>query len=210
MTRLQWLANIGALLPFLIMVWDYSQNNLTINPIQEATSRTGKTALVLLVLSLACTPLNTLFGWRQVLKLRRTLGLYAFYYASMHFLIFIGLDYGLNWNLILEATFEKRYALVGFSALMTLLPLAITSSKGWQKRLKKNWKKLHKLSYVAGILVVVHFVWLVKSDYREPLVYGGIVAGLLLLRVPSIRKRMSRLKFGKATEDKAVQQESAA
>jgi sulfoxide reductase heme-binding subunit YedZ len=193
-TRLQILVHLGSLVPLAVMVWDYFSNNLSINPIQDLTLRTGKTALVLLVLSLACTPANTLFGFREALRVRRPLGLYAFLYASIHFLIFVGLDYGFSWKLISEAIFEKRYALVGFSAFLILLPMAITSTKGWQKRLKKNWKRLHQLVYVAGLLVIAHYVWLVKSDIREPLIYGAIVAFLLLVRAPVLRKKITQFR----------------
>ncbi len=191
---LQILTHIGALLPLALLIWDYWQNQLTFNPIQEMTFRTGKTALVLLVLSLACTPINTLFGFRQVLPLRKLLGLYAFMYAGLHFLIFVWLDYGLDLELLQEAIFEKRYALVGFAAFLILLPLAVTSTRGWMKRLGKNWKRLHRLVYLAGLLVVVHFVWLVKSDIREPLIYGAIVGLLLIVRLPLIRKAITKVR----------------
>ncbi|MCC7352153.1 MAG: sulfoxide reductase heme-binding subunit YedZ [Anaerolineae bacterium] len=180
-------AHVGALVPLAVLVWDYAHDNLTVNPIQEATFRTGKYALVLLVLSLACTPANVVFGLRQALRLRRALGLYAFLYAGMHFLIFVWIDYGLDLALLKEAIFEKRFALVGFAAFMILLPLAITSTKGWQRRLKKRWTRLHQLAYLAGILAVIHFVWLVKSDVREPLLYGAAVLALLVIRVPAVR-----------------------
>jgi sulfoxide reductase heme-binding subunit YedZ len=123
------------------------------------------------------------------------LGLFAFFYAAIHFTIFVGFDYGLSWTLIQEAIIEKRYALVGFAAFLILLPLALTSTRGWQKRLKKGWKRLHQLVYAAGILVIIHFVWLVKSDIREPLIWGGILAVLLLLRVPPIRRAASGLRY---------------
>ena len=199
LTRLKadWLkltTHIAALAPLAILIWDFYHDQLTFNPIQEATFRTGKYALILLVLSLAVTPLNTVFGWRQVVPLRKWLGLYAFMYAAIHFLIFVWLDYGLDPQLLQEAIFEKRYALVGFSAFMILLPLALTSTKGWMRRLGKKWKRLHRLVYLAGLLAVIHFVWLVKSDIREPLVYGAIVGVLLLLRLPVIRKNISKLR----------------
>jgi sulfoxide reductase heme-binding subunit YedZ len=178
----------------MLLVMDWFNNNLTVNPIQALQLRTGKYALVLLILSLACTPLNTVFGFRQALKVRRPLGLYAFFYASLHFLIFIGLDYQFNWDLILEATFEKRYALVGFAAGLILLSLAITSTKGWKKRLGKTWSRLHKFVYLAGLLVIVHYVWLVKSDIRIPLLYGALVVILLILRIPVVRRPVSQLK----------------
>lgn len=205
----QWLivvTHIGALLPFVILVWDFSQNQLTVNPIQEATFRTGKTALVLLMLSLAVTPANVIFGLRQLIPLRKILGLYAFFYVSVHFLIFIWLDYGLDLDLLQEAIFEKRYALVGFAAFLILLPLAITSTKGWMKRLGKRWKRLHRLVYLVALLAVIHFVWLVKSDIREPLAYGAVMGVLLLVRVPGIRRTITtfRYKFKRRHNAKVV------
>jgi sulfoxide reductase heme-binding subunit YedZ len=194
LSRLQIAAHIGALAPLGWLIWDYANNQLGFNPIQEVTLRTGKYALVLLALSLACTPLNTLFGFRGALKLRRPLGLYAFMYAALHFLIFVGLDYRFDPTLLREAVFQKRYALIGFVAFLILFALAATSSKAWMKRLGKTWKRLHRLVYLAGILVVVHFVWLVKSDVREPLVYGAIIALLLVARIRGVRKAMSRLR----------------
>jgi sulfoxide reductase heme-binding subunit YedZ len=193
-TKFQVAVHIGALLPLLLLVLDWYLDNLTFNPIQALELRTGKYALVLLILSLACTPLNTVFGFRQALKVRRPLGLYAFLYASLHFLIFIGLDYQFDLYLLREAIFEKRYALVGFSAGLILLALAITSTRGWMKRLGRTWAKLHKLVYLAGILVIVHYVWLVKSDIREPLLFGAIVLMLLFLRIPFVRRAASRLR----------------
>jgi sulfoxide reductase heme-binding subunit YedZ len=185
---LQWLTHLGALVPLAVILWLFFTDGLTVNPIQDITFRTGKAALVLLVLSLACTPLNSLFGWRMALKLRRPLGLYAFLYVCLHFLTFVGLDYGFDVELLKEAIFEKRYALVGFAAFLILIPLAVTSTKGWQKRLGKTWKLLHQGVYLAAPLAVIHYVWLVKSDVREPLAYGAVVAALLLVRVPAVKR----------------------
>jgi sulfoxide reductase heme-binding subunit YedZ len=193
--RRNWLqisTHIGALVPLATLVWDYWQNQLSVNPIQEITLRTGKYALVLLVLSLACTPINSVFGFRPVLRLRRPLGLYAFMYVGLHLLTFVGLDYVFDWGLIREAIFEKRYALVGFAAFLTLLPLAVTSTKGWMRRLGKKWKRLHRGVYLAALLAVTHFIWLVKSDIREPLLYGVVVAVLLILRIAGVRRHVSR------------------
>jgi sulfoxide reductase heme-binding subunit YedZ len=147
------------------------------------------------VLSLVCTPLNTLFGLKQVLPLRRPLGLYAFFYVCIHLLIFVAVDFGLDWGLIKEAIVEKRYVLVGFSAFLLLLPLALTSTKGWQRRLGKRWKSLHRLVYLAAPLVVIHFLWLVKADIGEPLLFGAIVAALLLLRTPRVRQALVQLRY---------------
>lgn len=195
--RKNWLrivTHIGALTPLAVLAWDYWGGRLSVNPIQDITLRTGKAALVLLVLSLACTPVNSVFGYKPVLRLRRPLGLYAFMYVGLHLLIFIGLDYGFDLVLIREAILEKRYALVGFGAFLVLLPLAVTSTKGWMRRLGKLWKRLHRAVYVAALLAVVHFVWLVKSDIREPLLFGAVVVVLLLLRISPIRRSVSHFR----------------
>jgi len=191
-------AHLACLAPAAILALDYARDNLTFNPIQEATQRTGKTALVILVLSLACTPLNTLFGLRQALPLRRPLGLYAFAYAAIHLLIFVAVDYRFALAQIIDVVAEKRYMLVGFAAFLLLLPLALTSSRAAMRRLGQSWKKLHRLVYLAAALAVVHFVWLVKADVREPLAYGAAVALLLLLRLPPVRRRLSSLRAKRA------------
>ena len=193
-TWLPILTHVGALFPLARLIWNFFHDQLTANPIQYITFQTGKSALVLLVLALACTPLNTVFELKRVVGLRKTLGLYAFLYATLHFLTFVGLDYQFDPELLKEAIFKKRYALVGFAAFLSLLPLAITSTKGWMKRLGKNWKRLHRLIYLACLLAVIHFVWLVKSDVREPLAYGAVVLLLLALRLKTIRRTLVNLR----------------
>lgn len=188
------LTHIAALLPLAVLVWDFTQGQLTVNPIQEIQLRTGKSTLVLLLLSLACTPINRIFGIKAVLPLRRLLGLYAFMYASLHFLNFVGLDYGFDFGLIQEDIAEKRFALVGFAAFISLLLLAVTSTKGWMRRLGKNWEHLHWLIYVAAVLAVTHFTLQVKVDFREPLLYGVVVVLLLIVRLPGIREVVSKLR----------------
>ncbi len=187
------LTHIAALLPLAVLVWDFTQGQLTVNPIQEIQLRTGKYSLVLLVLSLACTPVNRVFGIKSVLRLRRLLGLYAFMYASLHFLNFVGLDYGFDFGLIQEDIAEKRFVLVGFAAFISLLLLAVTSTKGWMRRLGKNWEHLHWLIYVAAVLAVTHFTLQVKVDFREPLLYGVVVVLLLVVRLPGIREVANKL-----------------
>jgi sulfoxide reductase heme-binding subunit YedZ len=189
------LTHIGSLSPMVILLWDWSQGNLTANPIQAATLRTGRFAIILLILSLSVTPLNFLFGLKHVIPLRKWLGLYSAFYVGAHFLIFIGLDYSFNLSFIFADLLAKKYVIVGFFAGLILLPLALTSTKGWQRRLKKNWKRLHRLVYLAGILAATHFIWLVKSDIRTPLLYAGIVILLLVLRIPGIHRRISGLRF---------------
>ena len=190
----QILTHIGALLPLAWLLWAYWQGLFIIDPVQEITTRTGKTALILLILSLAGTPMNAIFGFKQALRVRRPLGLYALMYAGLHFLTFLGLDYGFDLHLIRQDILDQRYVLVGFAAGLLLLPLAITSTKGWQKRLGKNWKRLHRLVYLASTLGIVHFVWLTK-DIREPLRYGGVVALLLIVRIPAIKRAISNARY---------------
>ena len=185
-TWLQIVTHLGALAPLAVMFWDGAHNGLTVNPIQSLTFRTGKTALVLLVLSLCCTPLNAIFGFHHALKLRRPLGVYALLYVLGHVSIFL-LDYNFDPRMLYDAVFEKRYALVGLAAFLILLPLALTSTKGWQKRLGKNWTRLHKWVYLAALLVIVHFVWLVKADIRQPLEFGAVVVALLVVRIPAVK-----------------------
>ena len=187
------LVHTGALLPLAWTVCQYTQGLFLVDPVREITTRTGRAALILLVSSLACTPLATLFGLRQVLRVRRALGLYAFLYASLHFATFVWLDYGFDLALLRQAIFDQRYVVVGFAAGLILLVLAATSTQGWQKRLGKNWKRLQRLVYLTAILAVVHFAWLVK-DLREPLRFAAIVAALLLLRLPPVRRAVSNAR----------------
>jgi sulfoxide reductase heme-binding subunit YedZ len=192
-TPIQIITHIGAWIPLIVGLWDFWQGNLGPDIIREATLRTGKTALILLILSLACTPVNFLFKFRPAIKLRRPLGVYSFMYASIHFAIFIGVDYFFDFRLIKDALLEKRYAIVGLITGLILLALAITSTKGWQRRMKKNWKRLHYLVYVAGVLAVVHYIWLVKQGVSQPWVFAGIVAILLALRIKPIKKWVTSL-----------------
>lgn len=191
---LQILTHLAGLLPLVWLLWAYWQGLFIIDPVQEITTRTGKTTLILLILSLACTPISTISGFKQVLRVRRALGLYAFMYASLHFLTFVGLDYGFDLDLIRYDVVDQRYVLVGFAAGLLLLLLAITSTQGWQKRLGKNWKRLHRLVYLASAMAIVHFAWQVK-DIREPLRYGAVLALFLILRIPGVRRAASNVRY---------------
>jgi len=194
--RKRWLkilVHVGALLPFVFLVRDYALNLFLVDPVREITTRTGRMALILLLLSLACTPINTLFGFRRALRVRRALGLYAFMYAGLHFLTFVGLDYGFDLEFLGPAIFDQRYVIVGFAAFLLLLTLALTSTRGWQRRLGRTWKRLHKFAYLAGILAVVHFLWLVK-DPREPLRFAVVLLLLLALRIPRVRRATSYVR----------------
>jgi sulfoxide reductase heme-binding subunit YedZ len=187
------LTHIGALLPLARLAWYYWQGKFIIDPIQEITTYTGRTALILLILSLACTPINVLFGFRQIIRVRRALGLYAFMYIVLHFLTFVGWDYGFDLALLGPAIFDQRFVLAGFAAFLLLLPLAITSTQSWRKRLGKNWKRLQRLVYLVNVLAILHFLWLVK-DPREPLRYGAVVALLLAVRIPAVKKTINNVQ----------------
>jgi sulfoxide reductase heme-binding subunit YedZ len=191
---LQLLTHIGSILPLGILVWDFYTNQLTVNPIQAATQRTGKIALVLLVLSLACTPMNTIFHFPRILNLRKLFGLYAFLYASIHVLIFTVIDYGLDWRQILQTVTENQYLWTGITAFVILLALAITAIDYFKAQMGKNWKRLQRGVYLVGILVVVHYLMVIKGsvvklrgDIFQPLLYGSVLSILLLLRLPAIK-----------------------
>ncbi len=188
------ITHVGAMLPMVTIVRDWFIGDLTANPIQAAILRTGKPALVLLVLLLACTPLNTFFGWNWVMPLRKWLGIYSSFYTGVHFLVFAGLDYRFDLSLLNEAIFSKRYALAGFIAGIFLIPLALTSTEGWRRRLGKRWNQLHKLVYAAAVLSGLHYIWLVKSDLREPLLYCVIILLLLIIRIPTVSRSIIHVR----------------
>jgi sulfoxide reductase heme-binding subunit YedZ len=183
-----------SLLPLMLLILNGLNGRLTANPIQAITQRTGQAAILLLLFSLGCSPLQNLTGWRFAGQARRPLGLYAFFYAILHFLTFAVLDYGLNLALIGAALLEKRFILVGALALLLLLALAVTSNQAAMRSLGRNWKRLHRFAYLAGILAILHYLWAVKSDIRQPLLYGSILLILLSLRLPPIRRWLSRLR----------------
>ena len=203
--RYQLLVLIAGLIPLAWLVFGALTNNLTVNPIQAVEQRTGRYALYLLIASLACTPIYIVSGWSVPLRWRRPLGLYAFMYALIHFLTFLGLDYGFDLGLIWTDVAKKRYIIVGASAFVILLLLALTSTKGWQRRLKKTWIRLHRWVYAAGGLVIVHYVWSVKADTRTPLAWGAVIAVLLALRLPPAKRWfVMRRARRKVTRSQAV------
>jgi sulfoxide reductase heme-binding subunit YedZ len=200
-TPLQIAVHLYAWSAIIHILFDMATGNLSANPIQELEQRTGRHAITLLVLSLACTPLNNLFGWRELLKRRRALGLYAFLYATIHVIIFIDLDYGLAWSLIIQTIFEKPYIIVGMLAFIMLIPLAFTSFDIWKKRLGKNWKRLHKIIYLIAPLAALHYAWGKKGDFFAlrgeiilPLIYAVFIILLLSMRIPQVRKALASLR----------------
>jgi len=200
-TPIQFVIHSAAFLLSAWVIWDLFFNTLNINPIQTAMQHSGKIALIFLTLTLACTPLNILFGLRQTLKLRRTLGLFAFMFAAFHFIIFVGIDYAFDWSLLKIEFYEKRFVIVGLTAGTILALLAITSFKWWKKKLGKNWKRLHKFVYLAAGLVIVHYAWAKKGDLFSlqgdilgPLAFGLVLAILLVIRIPAVRKYVKSLR----------------
>lgn len=174
-----------ALTPLAILlaqVWSVAKTGgdaLGADPVAEIEHRLGLWALRFLMFALAVTPLRQLTGKPVLVRFRRMLGLYAFFYACLHFAAYLGLDLRGYWTQIFEEIAKRPYITVGFAAWLLLLPLAITSTTGWIRRLGRNWSRLHKLVYMVGVLAVLHFWWLVKADVREPALYAGILVALL-------------------------------
>jgi len=158
----------GALLPAIWLLVAFLRDDLTANPIEYITHQTGFWALILLVVTLAVTPVRRATGWNEVIKLRRMLGLFAFFYATLHLLTWIVLDKFFDFAWMLEDVAERRFITIGMLTWILLLPLALTSTRGMIRRLGRRWQTLHRLSYVAAITGVVHFWWLVKADIFEP------------------------------------------
>jgi methionine sulfoxide reductase heme-binding subunit len=186
-TPLPWLKPglfIGALAPLGVMALEAVQGNLGANPIAEIENVLGFSALVLLIASLACTPARLLFGWTWPARVRRQLGLFTFFYAALHFLTYVLLDQSLDAGRIVDDIVKRPFITVGFAALVLLTPLAFTSTTASIRRLGfRRWQLLHQLAYVAGVLAVIHFIWRVKIDVSQPLVYAGILSALLLVRL---------------------------
>ena len=174
---------VGSLFPFVALAIRAARGQLGANPIATGLNQLGLVALVFLVASLACTPLKLLFGWTWPIRIRRMLGLFAFFYAVAHFTVYLVLDLELNWSTLGADIAKRPYITIGFTALLLLIPLAATSTNGMMRRLGRRWTSLHRLVYVIAILGVWHFYWQVKRDVREPLIYAGILALLLLYRV---------------------------
>jgi sulfoxide reductase heme-binding subunit YedZ len=185
---------VGGLSPLALMALDFARGTLGANPIERVLNQTGMLALIVLVASLACTPLKVVAGWTWPLRVRKLLGLLGFAYAVLHFLTYAVLDQGLRWSAILADITKRPFITVGFLALVLLVPLAITSTQRMVRRLGfPVWQRLHRLAYVAVSLGVVHFVWRVKQDVTEPLIYGGVLALLFAIRLAeAVRKRRAR------------------
>lgn len=199
--QIRWAMHIAAWIPLIVLIIDAVNNNLTFNPIQAATQRTGDTAIILLGLSLLCSPLSTYAGWKDALKLRRALGLYAFMYAAVHFYLFIGADFNFQLRFIVPEFLQKYYLWAGLPAFAVLCALAATSFRWAMRRMGKNWKRLHRYIYLGAILVVLHLALVIKGDFFrlggdvwKPFVAAIVSGGLLIVRIPRMRRALLALK----------------
>ncbi|MCB1755224.1 MAG: sulfoxide reductase heme-binding subunit YedZ [Gammaproteobacteria bacterium] len=177
------------LAPLVLMVTALLTDRLGANPIESLSHETGQWALRLLLIGLLATPLQQQFRWLWTVRIRRMIGLFAFFYASLHMLVFIWLDQQWDWPLIAGEILEKPYLLAGVLGLLLLLPLALTSSNSMMRKLGRRWKSLHRWVYIAVLAGCVHFVWLAKGDKPEPLVYLSIFLGLLIWRFARLVKK---------------------
>ncbi|WP_455374695.1 sulfite oxidase heme-binding subunit YedZ [Kaarinaea lacus] len=166
-----------------MLVWDGFHDALGANPIEKITHRTGDWSLRFLLITLTITPLRKIFGWKQLVRLRRMFGLFAFFYVCIHFSIYIVFDHFFDVNEIAKDIVKRPYVTVGFTAFLLLIPLAITSTNKMMKRLGKSWKQLHQLVYVIAVLGILHYLWLVKADVLQPVIHAIILLILLSVRV---------------------------
>jgi len=187
-------AFILCLTPALVLTWDWFTDGLSVNPIEDITHRTGDWTLRFVLVTLAVTPLRWFSGWNALIRYRRMVGLFAFFYATLHFSTYIVFDHFFDIVSIAEDVIERKYVTAGFLGFILMVPLAITSTQNWVRRLGKRWKSLHRLIYVTAIAGVVHFLWLVKLETGEPLIYAAVLALLLGARLvrryvvnPSVR-----------------------
>ncbi len=183
----------ACLLPLAWLGVRFLRDDLGANPIAEVLNRLGLDAFVLLVLTLACTPAQILFKVNWPIRIRKLLGDFCFFYACLHLLTYAGLDQGLAFGEIGRDIVKRPFITLGVTTWVLLLPLAVTSTQGWQRRLGfRRWKGLHRLVYLAGVLACVHFLWRFKTALREPLIWSGVVALLLGIRIVARLRLQSR------------------
>jgi len=183
LSRLKPALFVVCLIPFAQLAYKAYTGDLGVNPIEFITRFTGSWVLIFLLATLSVTPLRKITGWNDLIKFRRMLGLFAFFYALLHFSTYIVLDHFFDFQRIAKDILKRPYVTVGFTGFVLMIPLAITSTAGMIRRLGKRWQQLHRLVYVAAIAGVIHFYWLVKADIRRPLQYGTVLAILLGYRL---------------------------
>jgi methionine sulfoxide reductase heme-binding subunit len=191
--------HVGSLLPLALFSWTALQGQLGFNPVETALRHSGRAAVALLILSLAVTPLRKIFNLNVLHKLRKPLGLYAALYAGLHFAAFALWDYRLNLGLICEAFIQKPFLLLGLGSLLILVILAVTSTRDWRVRLRSGWRWLQRTVYLAAVLALAHYLLAVKGDlltlqgdYTRPLIAGGVLLLLFLLRIPLVYQPLQR------------------
>ena len=172
----------AALVPAAALAYGFFTNDLTANPIDYITDTTGYTAITLLMITLTVTPLRRLTGFNEVIKLRRMLGLLAFFYACLHFSTWLVLDWFFDFESMAADVVERPFITMGMATFLLLIPLAATSTAGMIRRLGRRWQQLHRLVYIAGLTAVIHFWWVVKADFREPRLFALALSILLGFR----------------------------
>lgn len=197
---------VAGLVPLAMLLWNATHDGLGANPVEAITHETGDWGLRLLLITLCVTPLRRLTGWHELVRVRRMLGLFAFFYVCLHFSTYLVLDAFFDVRYILEDITERTYITVGFTSFLLLIPLAATSTDAMVRRLGgRRWRALHRLAYAVAIGGVLHFLWLVKADLREPLIYLGILLVLLIARLPPVANRLARVRsrgaVGKARDE---------
>lgn len=184
---------ILSLMPFGLLTYGVINDQLGANPIEALHFGFGDWALRFLCIGLALTPIKALTGQGWPIRFRRMMGLFTFFYASLHLLVFIVLDLSLSWEAFKDEVPKSPYILMGLLTFLLLLPMAVTSTKQMQKRLGRSWQTLHRLVYVAALTALVHFFWLVKSDYTEPLLYAAVIGVLLGIRIVVYCRKRAKL-----------------
>jgi sulfoxide reductase heme-binding subunit YedZ len=199
-----------ALLPLAALLWNAVDDGLGANPVEAITFKTGEWGLRFLLITLCVTPLRRITGWQALARIRRMLGLFAFFYVCLHFLTYLVLDAFFDFYYILEDLTDRTYITLGFTSFVLLIPLAVTSTNAMMRRLGgQRWRRLHRLAYAAAAGAVLHFLWLVKVDLREPLIYLGILLLLFLLRMPSAANRLAGIRARGGGEQAAAARQTA-
>lgn len=174
---------LAALVPVVRLAWKGLHNDLGANPIEFITHSTGDWTLIFILTTLAITPLRKLTKQYWLVGMRRMIGLFAFFYGCLHFTTYLWLDKFFDWQEMVKDIAKRPFITMGFAAFVLMVPLALTSTQGWIRRLGKNWQRLHRLIYFTGIAGVIHYIWLVKADLRKPLQYAFVLGLLLLYRI---------------------------
>ena len=174
---------LAALVPLERLVWKFFHDGLGANPVEVITHSTGDWTMILILTTLSITPLRKLTRQYWLIGVRRMIGLFAFFYGCLHFTTYLWLDKFFDVHEIYKDIYKRPFITAGFTAFVLMIPLALTSTKGWIRRLGKNWQRLHRLIYVTAIAAVIHYIWLVKADVREPLRYAFVLAVLLSYRI---------------------------